>query len=401
MTIFYLLVNVVLIAFVARRLWLQVAKSDSIVYWSAFAARLSAGILLGLFYQYYYNGQGDTFVFFEDAIQFVKGNFGEVTSEPRSLFFIYVVAGINQLTGNNYWITSLWFSLFVFLSSYRLVVQLDHFYPALRMPARAALLFLPSVLFWSSGVIKESLAFGAVIILVFYFVGFINSERITAKSVVEIALALILLLNLKYYWAAVLLPSMITALIVKKISPSKFLAVWYAGVFILLCLAVSFTHPNFYLSRFLSVIVDNNHTYAGENIIHYYDLSPGLLSILINSPLALFSGLFRPLLEFSSMPAILASLENVTILSLFIWKIIFASRPYRLRSGEPGRNRVIVIAVLTYIIVLCIFLALSTPNLGTLSRYRVGFLSFFVLLILADHPILKFINGKSSNHIRS
>jgi hypothetical protein len=399
MTLVAILVNLLMIAFVASVVWRKLATSDSLVYWSAAAVRLTAGIALGLFYKYYYDGQGDTFTLFNSAASEL------VATEPRSAFFIYIIRIVNFITANNYWITSLWFSLFSFICSYRLIVKLDVVFPSLRVASRIALLFVPSVVFWSSGIVKESLGCGAVAILSMYFLSFMKDEKVTWKAVVGIIISLIILLNLKYYVAAILLPAMITAFIIKKIDPKKFVIGWYLVAFVLLCVGVSFTHPNFHINRFLSVIVENHNTYTDGELIRYYNLSPTWTSVLLNSPLALFSGLFRPMVfEAQSIPAFTAALENLVILALFIWKIKFIRMPNFARRAGGTENRLIVFAVVLYTVVLCIFLALSTPNMGTLSRYRVGFLSFFILLTLADHPILKFIsrnNGKSSNHIRS
>jgi hypothetical protein len=43
---------------------------------------------------------------------------------------------------------------------------------------------------------------------------------------------------------------------------------------------------------------------------------------------------------------------------------------------------------LFYVVFLCVFLALSTPNFGTLSRYRIGFTPFLWLLLLGGSGIL-------------
>lgn len=410
MIIFVGLINIFFIGLLAARARRHLAPGSSGTFWPALGLRLAAGISIGVFYLVTYNGKGDTFHFFNSATAlsayfyidpsvyfeyfFSAESLDFIDADPRSLFFIKIVSVVNILTLNNYYITSMWFSLFSFICSFRLVAKLDLLFPSTTIASRIALLFVPSVVFWSSGLLKESLAFGAVQVLSLYFLSFMHDEKVTFKSGVEIVLSLVLLLSLKYYWAGVLLPSMITALVIRKIDPKKYVASWYLISFILLCVIVSFTHPNFYLSRFLSVIVDNNRTYVNDDLIRYYHLSPTWTSILVNSPVALFSGLFRPLFNFSSIPGVLASVENLVLFGLFIWKM----KSIRFPAAE---NRLTLFAVLTYITVLCIFLALSTPNLGTLSRYRVGFLSFFVLLILADHPILNFINGKSSNHIRS
>lgn len=397
MTVVAILVNVLMIALIAFVAWRKTGTSDSQVFWSAAAARLGAGICVGLFYLYYYKGEGDTFTLFNSAVDFA-GSDAIMISEPRSLFLIYILSLVNKITLNNYWVTSMWFSLFSFICSYRLFSKVVQLYPSARIASVISLLFLPSVVFWSSGVMKETVAFGAVAILSMYFVLYLNDRKPDWKGFIEIILALFLLLSLKYYWAAVLLPSMATAIIVKKINPSKYLVGWYISVFLLLSIAASFTHPNFHPDRFLQVLVENHDIYVlrqPHNLIEYNYLSPTWISLLQNSPLALWSGLFRPtVFEINSFPEALAAIENLVILLLFAWKLTMIKRP------KPG-NRLVVLTVIVFSLVLCIFLALSTPNLGTLSRYRVGFLSFFVLLILADHPILKFIHGKSSNHIRS
>jgi len=283
-------------------------------------------------------------------------------------------------------------------------MKLDFVIPWSRAASRIGLLFFPSVVFWSSGIVKETLAFGAVAMLVFYFLSLMRDQGMTWRSLIGIIFFSWLLLNLKYYWAAVLIPSMITGLIIhwaveKTTANALILATSWLAVFFLLSIAATFTHPNFYMDRFLGVIVDNHDAFKNlsrpDNLITYYNLSPSWASIIINSPLALISGLFRPsLLEASSPTAIIAGVENLLLLVLVLFKL----RSMRMPIAE---NRLIAFTTLIYIIVLCVFSALSTPNLGTLSRYRIGFLPFFVVLILVNHPILKLLNGKSSDHIRS
>jgi hypothetical protein len=266
------------------------------------------------------------------------------------------------------------------------------------------LLFFPSVVFWSSGIIKETLALGAVAMVAFHFLSLIRDQKITWRSLIGLIFFLWLLLNLKYYWAAVLLPSMIAGLAIhwtveRKTQKPTILAIAWVSVFLLLSIAATFSHPNFYLDNLLSVIVENHNAYKNVSrpggIIGYYDLSASWWSVIVNSPLALLSGLFRPtIFEASSLTNFAAGIENLLLLVL----VLFRLRSVRMPIAE---NRLIVFSTLGYIMVLCVFLALSTPNLGTLSRYRVGFLPFFVVLILVNHPLLKLFNGKPSDYIRS
>ena len=401
MIILFTLVNLLLIAFFARKEWKQSALSDSTIYWSSLTLKLITGIVVGMVYKYYYES-GDTLTLFDDACKLTKlfylkpflyfnalltGDLPlDITDEPRSVFFISIISLVNLITHDNYWLTSLWFSFFSFTCSYRLVTKLDSVFPSARTASRIALLFTPSVVFWSSGIIKETIAFGAVTMLAVYFLSLMRGDKLTWRSIIGIILFMYLLLSLKYYWAAVLIPSMITAVIIRQVAPKRFLVPWFILVFFVLAFLASFTHPNFYLSRFLQVMVENHDIYIvrsqPDKIIHYYNLTPDWSSIVINSLWALWSGLFRPMIfEASSFPVVVAALENLLLLGLVIWKLKF------IRMPKP-ENQVIVLTALVYVVVLCMFLALSTPNFGTLSRFRVGFLPFFVLMILVDHPIL-------------
>ncbi|HZY80055.1 MAG TPA: hypothetical protein VFE50_11065 [Cyclobacteriaceae bacterium] len=406
MTFLFIVVNLSVIFFLSRMESRRSAASNKIIYWTGLSLRLVGGLAIGIVYQYYYHTSGDTFVFFNDATQLAnlfysdpgayleflatgESPIGLVTIEGRSVFFVAIVSIVNLVTYNNYWLTSLWFSFFSFWSSHRLAVKLDPIAPA----SRIALLFVPSVIFWTSGIIKESIAFGATAIIVIHFVSLMRNQKLTLIGWVALAVNLYLLLALKYYWGAVLIPCLLTSLIVqwrfRNKKPWVTAGIWIL-VFTLLSAIASFTHPNFYMERFFAVIVENHDKFVSisrpGNLVEFNNLSASWVSIATNSPLALWSGLFRPMIfEADSLAGIVAAVENLFLLVLVVWKL----KSLKMPSPE---NRLIAMAAIAYIIVLCVFLALSTPNLGTLSRYRVGFLSFFVLIILNDHPLLRIIS---------
>src|SRR6478736_2670817 len=156
---------------------------------------------------------------------------------------------------------------------------------------------------------------------------------------------------------------------------------------------LSFMHPNFYLDQFLGVIISNYNDFAElsdpKNLIHYYQLEGTLTSLLINSPWALLSGLFRPMIgEGQGLLGFAASVENFLLLILFIGALL------NLKKMFTSSHKVILWAAISYCMVLCVFLALSTPNFGTLSRYRVGFLPIFVFLMAYCNPIVNWISKK-------
>jgi hypothetical protein len=135
------------------------------------------------------------------------------------------------------------------------------------------------------------------------------------------------------------------------------------------------------------VIVSNNEVYnassEAHDFIQFRSLKPEVLSVVLNAPTALFAGLFRPtLLEGSNTIQLIAGIENLFLLLVFVSALINTKKLLN------GSQKVLVFGTLVYIILLCVFITLSTPNFGTLSRYRVGYLPYFVFLMLYKNPII-------------
>jgi len=193
--------------------------------------------------------------------------------------------------------------------------------------------------------------------------------------------------GLKYYWLAVWLPVAI-ALVVHQASKVR----TRAGVQALVALAsaaivllvVSRVHPNFDFNYLPTVIVENNRAYTAsggtDHAIVFADLEPDWVSLARHAPWAAFSGMFRPLPgESFNFLSFFFSLENGVVLLLTLWSLF--------RWGKTRQVNSWMIAVLLYTVVLALLLALSTPNFGSLARYKTGFMPFFVYLILFNHPV--------------
>jgi hypothetical protein len=328
--------------------------------------------------------------------------------ESRALFMVKVTSFINLLSHDNYWVTSMYFSFISFLGAWGLVKMIVRFAPSVRTGAVVAFLFFPSVVFWSSGLIKESLAMTALFFLSVVYLKVIGKQWPNFAQWILLPVTLWLLWRLKYYYLAVFLPISASSLAVGLVFSSKLRSVHWlykvltsAMVFFIPLIFISFTHPNFYPDRFLNVIVSNSQEFYAisdpDDLIYYNSLQPTLQSVLINAPWALFSGLFRPFLwEARTIFQIIISLENTILLVLTLSALGNIKRMF------TSPIRLILISMIVYVVALCIFLALSTPNFGTLSRYRVSFLPFFVLLISIENPLLtwmKKVTQRSSAHL--
>ena len=380
-------------------------------FWPALVLKIGAGITLGLLYKYYYS-VGDTFIFFEDANKLTDlfwitpgtyfnvlltgdesdlvGN-ALINTQSRSLFLVKIVSLINLFTGNNYWITCSYFSLVSFWSAFLFFQKVAITFPGSKLAAAIAFLFFPSIVFWSSGIIKESLALAGLFLLSrVSLTQLTNSKPFWWEWILALGSAIVVW-NLKYYWMAVFVPVALTTLLIhfitqgKELQPGIKILLWIIA-FLLFCFGVTLVHPNFYLENFLQVLVENYNQFiriSPEGIVIYYQLEPSWWSVFLNSPLALVSGLFRPFIwEVSNFLQVIVAIEN-----LFIF-ILFATTFIRFRSIGQSPHRLLIFSVVVYIVILCVFLALSTPNLGTLARYKVGFQPFLVYILLANNVVI-------------
>lgn len=404
------ILNCILLLLAAFWLW---RRDESVLhkfYWPALIAKCSAGLALGIIYSTYYE-TSDTFTFFQlaaDQANLARNDLGSYLNylfseregyflgEHRTIFYIKITSLFALITGNNYWITSIYFSLLSFFAAWYLTNTIARFFPAYKIAACIAFLFFPSVVFWSSGIIKESLAMTALFFLATLFLKRWMKERISIVAVLAGIVCGIVIFNLKYYYLAACIPVTVSALtaqwLCEKVGIQNGLRqiMIFAGFLVSGFLIITLLHPNLSPTRVLEIVAYNNGVYMDvctpDDVIHYYNLEPTWISMLINAPWALISGLFRPFVwEANTIFKFITGVENLLLLIL----AIVALRDSRNILHAP--NRLLVLACIVYCAVLSIFLALSTPNFGTLARYGVGYLPFVVLLVCNQPWVTKLL----------
>lgn len=418
-SIFTILLHIILIFTLAWFVWRKQSLASKKYFWPALVFKLICGVCLGWLYTYYYS-VADTFVYFEDAasvaalarqdisayLAFLVRD-SHVTSlqltyhEPRALFLTKLTSVFYLVSAGNYWVIGFYFSFISFLAAWHLVETVIRNIPDVRSAAATAFLFFPSVVFWTSGLLKESLAMAGLFFIAAMFCKVWFKARPRRWEYPVMMASIVVLWKLKYYYAAVFIPVTLTSLIYKFLIPETFktsaavrILVW-AGVFILPLMLVTFSHPNFSTDRLFRVIVTNNAAYAErsdpEDMVHFDALRPTPLSIIAQAPRALFAGLFRPLVwEANTRIQLIAGIENVLLLLLFVAALL------RFRKLLHVRHPLLVLTIIVYVCILCVFITISAPNFGTLSRYRVGYLPFFIFIILCDNPVVQYLERSFS-----
>jgi hypothetical protein len=408
-----LVLNLAFLVFISYRVWRLEKSSLRKFFWPALVLKLAGGICLGLVYSFYYS-EGDTFHYFHDGVKLASlgrtnpsSYFGflwagdesfSISSEliykqPRAMFLSKITSLFCLLSDDNYWMTALYFSAISFFGAWFLVQKINRLFEGIQPAAILSFLFFPSVVFWSAGVIKECLAMAALFFLTFIFLKTWKREKFHWAEWLLMLISLWVVWSLKYYYLAIFLPVVFTTLTLQYLltrftlkSLSSKVSLWFL-ILTVPILLISLLHPNFYYERFMEVVVSSYYEFQTlsnpDDLIHYHALNATALSLLQNSPWALFSGLFRPFItEASTVFQVFIALENLVLLTLT------AGALTQVKKLVNSQHRVLLFSIIMYSILLCTFLSLSTPNFGTLSRYRVGFLPYFVFVLTIENPLI-------------
>ncbi|PRY13248.1 hypothetical protein CLV24_106163 [Pontibacter ummariensis] len=408
----HLLLIVGLVSWMQRQDWASTLKP---YFLPALVFKLLCGILLGLLYRYYYHS-GDTITYYKASLvltDYALQNpgaysklllFNTFSSEAfratvpfskfpdfsNSFYFIKLLSALNLLTRSSYYLNALYLSLFSFWGAARLVASLQACFPKRGKAAAIAFLFFPSVVFWSSGLLKDALMFGSMCWLIFFALKITHGRKARAGQLILAPLMLYVFVRIKLFYAAVLIPLLLAYIFIKLVSRHTRMGESYAvqvgsflfvlvlgalagsllGVFFSLDFLLSEMHRNY-----TSMLEVSRH---GPHIV-LERMGPGVEQSLLSYPEAALSAVYRPFLgEAWGALYVLMGLENLLLLVLTV--LFFAAA---LRKGFQ-RPPLLHLVFLIFVLVLAGVVGLTTPNFGSLSRYRIVFLPFLVYLLLQN-----------------
>ena len=403
-SMFLILLNVLVVGGLSWFFFLKIKKSPiQSFYFSALFLKITCGISLGLLYFFYYKN-GDTLYYFQRSSDLLTLPFVEYLKEVfltrtpydqrSTLPMVKITSLVLWITGSNYWLATIYFSLFSFFGSFYFVHQLTKKYPDFKMAAVISFCFYPSIVFWSSGVLKESVVFGIIMFLSGIFLRYHFYRKVEIWHMLIAGIGAWLMIVLKYYIAAVFIPTIAVLLLVSLAQNNKAfknmpLLYKYLAVTLLIGAAIvlaSTLQYNLNLTRVLAVIKDNQVQMLKignpDNLIRFFDESKSVFLVLPNLIIALLSGLFGPIFpQTKSFLQVMLCIENLTVLALF-----FTSLKHKIVVGNY--NKVLIYGVVAYMLILATLLSYSTPDFGTLTRYKVYFTPFFLMFVLYQNPLI-------------
>ena len=389
--------------------------------------KMFGAVALGLVYYYYYKG-GDTINYYNTALTLAK------VLQDRPEDFMHLYFGSPSLTEyylmNSqvefiYWVNDS-YAFFVskcfvpivivslqsyvcaailvaaicYLGVWRLFLIFVNEFPSLANQFKWSILYIPSVVFWGSGLMKDSVTFSATCIYAHGFYWFFTQKRRNPKYLIALASGAILLLLIKPYILFALLPGSFLWFVALRMSriKSAFLKVMFAPSLLFLGIAgglYTLDTLGEYLGKYSmekvvltasSAQQDLKQSYYNGNSFDIGDYDASITGLLSVSHKAIFAALFRPtFLDVRNLVMGICAVENTFIL-VFCMYLLVRLKVYKFFSMITTHP------LLLFSIIFALFFAFSVgvsiSNYGALVRLKIPCIPFFLSsLVIMNHML--------------
>ncbi|MCK5470652.1 MAG: hypothetical protein KAI99_19145 [Cyclobacteriaceae bacterium] len=389
--------------------------------------KIIGAISVGLIYQFYYGG-GDTFTYFNLGSKYIWEAFKDspilafklifagkeyatdtfqyaskiYTYGDLSSYFVVRVAGVfDLLTFHTYSATAILFAAFSFTGLWALYHVFYRMFPSQHLEFAIAVLFVPSVFFWGSGILKDTITISALGWATYGAYNLFFVKRHITISLIILLLSLYTIYTIKIYILLCFLPAVILWIFSTRLSNVKNVI---AKIFIApIVLSIAALIGYYAILK----VGEENPRYDVENLaetaritaewIHYVsireqgsaytlgDFDYSLTGMISKFPQAVWVSLYRPYLwEAHNIVMLLSALESFALILFTIYVFYKAGiqKTLKLISSKP-----ILTFCFMFSIVFAFAVGVSTYNFGTLVRYKIPLYPFFIsgLFILLDY----------------
>ncbi|WP_310391063.1 hypothetical protein [Hymenobacter sp.] len=327
-------------------------------------------------------------------------------------FVVRVAAVFALLSFNTYTVIAVLFAVTTFTGMWVMYITFAKIRPQAYKELAIAVFFLPSVFFWGSGLLKDSLCMGALGWLFYAFYrGAIERRNIPRCLLLGLAAAGVIFSMKTYILLAFMPPallwmfneynSQIRSVAVRWLAKPLFLGV--GGLVALYALAqLSAADARFNidnigaqskLTQEYLLQVSQNEKGSGYSIGEQDGTIGGMMKL---APQAVVVSLFRPFLWEARNPTMALSALEATYFLLLTLRILWRvglRKTLRAISGVP-----ILTLCFVFSLIFAISVGISSGNFGTLVRYKIPLMPFYLsgLYILQSItlPLTKARTGK-------
>ncbi|MEO5891618.1 MAG: hypothetical protein ABIQ31_15310 [Ferruginibacter sp.] len=339
---------------------------------------------------------------FDQTLLFNQYNEGYFRSESN-YFVTRLVTLFSFVSFRNYMVINLIFSMISYSGVWRLYKFFYEQYPHLHKKFAIAILYLPTFIFWSSGILKDPLCTGMLGWMTYaVYCAFYKKESIVKNLLVAISSGYVIAV-VKSYILFAYLPFFILYLVLSNLKLIRQTALKIIAVLVLAVMgAVGFYIVSDKLQEELGVLaldklaesVKTQQTLfismadAAESSFSLgVDFDGSNLSLIKMAPAALTATFYRPFLwESKKISTLLSSLESLALMifTVFVFIKVGPFNFIKIIFRDP-----MVMYCFFFSIVFALFVGATTLNFGTLVRYKIPCMPFYIIAFVLINEINK------------
>lgn len=398
-------------------------------YLRGLAIKIFGGLGLAFVYTIYYPG-GDTVQYFLDSLAFQKLMFVDFKSfwtvftskaelanyyyfnsetgypaycrDPKAWFVVKLSLFIVGFSFQSYLVATVLCASLSFLGVWKMYQVFVLEFPELKKEMAISFLFIPSVFFWGSGLLKDTFTFSALGFFVWgvYFILVRRKKLLTASLAVVFSAYIII--SIKPYILVGLMPAIILWMIQRMVSKVQGGFLKTAIVPLLVVFGLIFGYlfmsvlgealAEYKLDTILEKAVVNQRDlksdYHKGNAFDIGEFDATIGSILSKFPIATFSAIFRPLIiESNNVVMFISGVENLIILIFFI-RVLIKVKVFGI-FRMVFKHHLLTFSFF-FSMLFAYSVGLTTSNFGSLVRYKIPGIPFFVATLF----ILQYLRNK-------
>ncbi|MCZ2223982.1 MAG: hypothetical protein LC122_10160 [Chitinophagales bacterium] len=376
-----------------------------------FIVKILAGLIYAMFYmQPSYHADSDSFRYFEysiaetdmllkqpiyflkDLFSFGYNQIGNVFigndsywNDLKSNIVIKLLAVCNVFSFKNYYVNIIFFNFFFFFGLIGFYRVMKSIFPDKGLWLLIPIFFIPSFLFWSSGIHRDGLIFSITGMTIYFFYNGITNKFSFTKSI-SIIVLLVLLFSLRNYVCLALILALITWFISTKFNNSllTFIIVYDLAILI------------FFLSGYISssinfpaYIANKQHEFiqlSGGSEINLPQLQPNFFSFISYLPTAFDMSFLRPHInDLKNISYLPAAFETFSLFLLIVFLFSYRNKNMKVHPATY--------ACIFFGISLLLIAGYTVTFSGAIVRYR-SFALPFIITPLFGLLNLKFFRKK-------
>lgn len=293
--------------------------------------------------------------------------------------FVKLLSVFDILSFGNYYVNVIFYSFISLFGPVAIYKVMYDLFPGKKLQVLLAAFFIPSFIYWTSGIHKEGLIFLGISLIIYHLYFGWKEKKYSLKRWLGILLGLLILFVLRNFLMLLVVPAILAWFIACR-RPKYGLAI-FTSVYLffgILFFTARFIDPRF---DFPQAVVEKQQAFlrmqGGASTIPIKELKPTFTSFLKNTPQAVTLSFLRPYPgDVRHLLSLAASLEINLLLILLLLFFFF-----RKKNGVRSKNVIYLCIFLSFSILLAI--GFSINNLGAIVRYRSIIVPLLVIPIVA------------------